>query len=169
MIRGAPPVAWVFALAALLPFGERWGTWDTWPSFAVYASHNERVEIYIHQDDAQALPASVRRHLLDAGGGPWLRLDLSGWSRRERGVPIYPQARVGVGVAEGLATRYRSLHPIRVVVLGRAGRFDGRRASETLVGRESLRRAAGRYRVNAHPESGGDPSSRWGFGMDRAN
>jgi hypothetical protein len=166
-LRSSPAVAWVVGLAALLPLGERWGIWDTWPSWALYASHNERTEIYLHRDDVSVFPAALRRHLRGEGGDPWLRLDLTGWSREERGVPAYPQDRVANAVAEAIATRYRAPHSVRVVHASRADRWTGRRATEVTVGREAIRRWGDRYWINAHPSGGA--AGRWGFGMDPAN
>jgi hypothetical protein len=121
-------LAWIVIAACLLPLAERSGWWDTWPSFALYASHNERVEVRTDAADTQFWPAALRRHLVEQRGAPMAILDMSGWSRERRGVVPYPQARVQVGWARWLGERVRPAHGLRVTVLGRAGRFDGRRA-----------------------------------------
>ena len=51
--RLAPGVTAAFALAGVLPFGERWGWFDTWPSFALYASHAERVDVSVPEGRAR--------------------------------------------------------------------------------------------------------------------
>lgn len=160
-----PAVAWLFVLAAAMPFAERRGWWDTWPSFALYASHDERADVVVHRDDREFLPPSIRRHFRPAPGGPWLVLDPTAWSRAERGVPAYPQGRVGFAVGEALASRYRMPHLLRVVHRGRAERFSGRREIDVYVGLDEIRRRAGRFLLNAHPES---PGLGDRFGMDRA-
>lgn len=168
LVASWPPMAWLMVAVAVLPFGERGGFWDTWPSFAVYASHNERTEILVHRDDRDFYPPAIRRHLIAVTGGPWFVLDLTGWSREVRGVPFYPQARVGNAIAEALARRYRTPHLLRVVHQGRADRFTGRREREVSVGLDAIRRWGGRFLLNAHPASNGGVERRWGFGMDRA-
>ncbi len=96
----------VIAAGLVLPLGERWGWWDAWPSHALYASHVARTEVFVHEEGSRRLPPEVRRSVALTGPGPWRRLDLTGWSRDVRGVPVYPQDRVGNGLAEALAARY---------------------------------------------------------------
>jgi hypothetical protein len=135
--------------AAVLPFGERFGLWDAWPSFALYASHVDRTDLYVSEEDAGSVPEAIRRHL--APEGEWRRLDLTAWSRSVRGVPVYPQARACHGLAEALAARYRGARAPRVVRLGRAGWLSGRRARDEAIGLDAIRRLGDRYRLNAHP------------------
>ncbi|QDV38304.1 hypothetical protein [Tautonia plasticadhaerens] len=152
MPRLGLPVVALFALAVSLPLLERWGGWDSWPSFALYASHAERVYVYLHDDALGEVPGPIRRHLRPGPiGDPWHRLDLTSWSRSERGTPPYPQARASVGVAEALAARVGSPRGVRVVSWGRACRFSGRRTRAEATGPEAIRRLAGRYLLNAHP------------------
>ncbi len=132
--RRRPAVAVLFAAVALLPFTERWGFWDTWPSFAVYASHNERSEVYVWTEDVARLPAVIRQHAYRADESRWSRVDLLGWSREERGVPNYPQSRTESAVGEWLATRFRLLHEVRVVHRGRADRLTGNRVTSITFG-----------------------------------
>ena len=155
-VEGRPPamagvVTWAFLAAAILPFGERWGLWDAWPSFALYASHVERVDVWIHEDDADQIPPEIRSHLGPADRGPWRRLDLTGWSRTVRGVPVYPQARAGLGLALAIAARYQGPNPVGVDLWSRADRWTGHRDRVELQGRSAIERRADRYRVNARP------------------
>ncbi|MEW4570983.1 hypothetical protein AB1L88_24205 [Tautonia sp. JC769] len=150
--RAGWPVVAAFALAITMPAFERRGAWDSWPSFALYASHAERVYVFLHEDDLARLPDEVRRHLRPPSlGDPWHRLDLTSWSRAGRGTPPYPQARAAVGVAEALARRLGPDHPVRVVVWGRAARLSGRRVRREAVGPDAIRRLAGDFSLNAHP------------------
>ncbi|WP_169973595.1 DoxX family protein [Tautonia rosea] len=152
MPRAGRVVVAVFALAITLPGLERWGAWDSWPSFALYASHAERVYVFLHEDDLPQYPDEVRRHLRPPMlGDPWHRLDLTSWSRAGRGTPPYPQARAAVGVAEALANRVGSGHPVRLVVWGRAARFSGRRERREAIGPEAIGRLADTFFLNAHP------------------
>jgi hypothetical protein len=129
-----------FVLSAVLPFAERAGWIDSWPGFALYASHNERTEVFVRPDR----PAGNQ-------GEGWLRVDLSSWSRSERGVPIYPQGRACNGVAEALAGRYRGTASVRVIQWSRADRFTGARRRVEARGLEEIRRLGDRYLLNAHP------------------
>ena len=63
----------------------------------------------LHESNLDRYPASVRRHLGPADDGPWRRLDLTGWSRAERGTPVYPEIRAGLGLADGLAAKFKHL------------------------------------------------------------
>jgi hypothetical protein len=148
----------VFWVGVLLPLGERWGYCDAWPAHALYASHVERTEVFLHEDELGAYPPEVRRHARAFGPGPWRRLDLSGWSRALRGVPVYPQGRACNGLAEALAARYGDHRLIRVVQWGRADRWTGHRDRVALLGLEEIRRQGTRYRLNAHPAPGFGPS-----------
>jgi hypothetical protein len=143
----------LFLIGILLPLGEPWGYCDAWPAHALYASHVERTDVFLHEDQLGLYPAEVRRHVLAGvpGAGPWRRLDLTGWSRAARGVPVYPQARVCNGLAEALAARYGERGLIRVVQWGRAYRWTGRRNRVSLLGLEEIRGHAARYWLNAHP------------------
>jgi hypothetical protein len=159
--RPVLPLRWlargVLAVGVILPLGERHGYCDAWPAHALYASHVERTEVFLDEEGLEAYPPAVRRHVTGTGQGPWRRLDLTGWSRAVRGVPIYPQARACNGLAEGLAARYGDPLGIRVVQWGRADRWTGRRTRVALLGLGEIRRQGERYRLNAHPASGDPP------------
>lgn len=144
----------VFLLALLLPFGERAGLWDTWPSFALYAQHNERISFQDLGGEFDPYPPSIRPHMRPFEASDGLRglvLDLQAWSLAERRVPVYPQGRALNGVAEALAARYGGSRPIRVVQFGRAGPWTGRRATTVLLGLREIRAHGDSYRINAHP------------------
>src|SRR5262249_17265587 len=108
LVRGV-----VFA-GIVLPLGERAGYWDAWPAHALYASHVERTDVFLHEDGLEAYPPEVRRHAHSSGAGPWRRLDLTAWSRAVRGVPVYPSGRACNGLAEALAARYGDRGLVRV-------------------------------------------------------
>ncbi len=113
----------------ILPAGERFGVCDAWPAHALYASHCERSEVFLHEDDLERYPEAIRRRLEPAGLGPWRRLDLTDWSRDVRGTPVYPSGRIGNAVAEFLEVRFGGLQPVRLVQWGRASILDGRRSA----------------------------------------
>lgn len=137
----------VILLAIAMPIFERAGWWDSWPSFALYASHCERTEILLHEADADRWPEPIRPHLRRTGEGPWHRLDLTSWSRAVRGTPPYPQGRASQGVAEALARRLMVL----VVQRGRAHPLTGRRESKQAEGYDAIRRLGDEFALGAHP------------------
>ena len=145
------PVLALFLVAAVMPIFERQGLWDTWPSFALYASHGERVDIYLSELERSRVPDSVRAHLGPVGRDGYRRLDVNGWSLSERGTPVYPQARAVLGLAESLAVSSRSLRSVRVEILGRADRLSGTRSTVTIMGRENIQRRANQFYLNANP------------------
>ena len=148
------------ALVVALVGLERWGWVDSWPGHALYASHAERALLRWPAADADYLPPSIRRWLGPADEEGFRRLDLTGWSRAERGVPVYPQNRVACGVAEALVERYASSAgpSARLILWGRAGvgRLPQRDRVEC-INLPSLRRRGDRFWINAHPaaRSGG--------------
>lgn len=145
------PVVALFGAAVTLPLGERWEVWDTWPSFALYASHAERTFIEIHKDDVAFYPPSIRDQIAPGSDSPWRRIDLTGWSRDERGTPPYPQGRAANGVAEALSRWNGRPHLVRVQQWSRADRFRGQRTRLEAIGSEAIFRLGERYRLNAHP------------------
>ena len=149
--RWAVMTRWAFGLGVLMPLGERCGIWDSWPSFALYASHVERTDVLVHESDLDILPSAIRRHALVAGPSPWRKLDLTGWSRDVRGVPVYPQARACLGVAEALAKRYPLAHLLQVTQWSRADRWSGHRRRVECWGFSAIARQGDRYHLNAHP------------------
>jgi hypothetical protein len=147
------------AIGVLVPLGEGYGYCDAWPAHALYASHGERTDVYLHEDELEVYPPEVRRNVLASGPGPWRWLNLTGWSREIRGVPVYPQARTCNGLAEALAARYGDRRLIRVVQWGRADRWTARRTKTVLLGLEQIRHFGERYWLNAHPAGPSGPAA----------
>jgi hypothetical protein len=137
--------------AMILPSVERLGLCDAWPAHALYASHAERSEVFLPEDDVDRYPEAIRRRLEPSGVGPWRRLDLTAWSRDVRGTPLYPSGRVGNAVAEFLEARYGGPQPVRLVQWGRARAWDGARDREECVGLGAIRRHADSFLFDAHP------------------
>ena len=146
-----------FFLVMLLPAGERLGLCDAWPGHALYASHAERYDIYIHEEDVDRYPDAIRRRLGPSGVSPWRRLDLTGWSRDLRGTPLYPSGRVGNAIAEYLETKYGGPQPVKLVQWGRARAWDVPRERDESLGLRAIRRRADEFFFNAHPAGIGTP------------
>jgi hypothetical protein len=131
-------IATAFAVLLLLPFGERFGVWDPWPSFALYSSHDARVILLIGRDDP--VPPEVAESVSPAAGdSPWRRVDLNDWSFRSRRSPLYPSVPAWLAVAADLADRHPECR-WRAVVLGPAGVMSLRRERTELDGAEAMRR-----------------------------
>jgi hypothetical protein len=146
----------VFWMAMVLPIGERSGLCDAWPAHALYASHSERSDVYVHEDDVDRFPEAIRRWLGPTDGfTPWRRLDLTGWSREIRGTPPYPSGRIGNAVAEFLELRYGGPQPVRLVQWSRASVRDASRARDESLGLRAIRQRADRFLLNAHPNPAG--------------
>lgn len=140
----------VFWAGVVLPFGERWGVFDIWPSHALYASHVERIHVSVLDSELEAYPESIRQHFLSGTkGGPYRQLNLTEWSRASRGTPVYPQNRASLGIAEGLEARYGNRGHVLVVLWGPADRWTGARDRNVAGRLESIRELADQFWINA--------------------
>jgi hypothetical protein len=148
------------ALALLvigLPAVERLGYWDHWPSWALYAPHSSRVEVWLASSSVEQLPESLRQLMSQADDEPalWQRVPLERWSLAQTASPIYPQARFQLGVAVALARVVDSQYEIKAIVHGVASRWNGKRISKELEGTAAIERAAAEnYWFNALPRDG---------------
>lgn len=122
-------------VVALMPLGERFGRWDHWPSWALYAPHSSRAEVYVATAAVQRLPEPLREQLAseltedEDAVTLWYRVPIKEWCLKETGTPIYPQDRLGVAVGNYLrgVLGGAGSYNVRIDLLGIAGRFDGRR------------------------------------------
>lgn len=141
----------VVSLAISLPVGERLGWFDHWPAWALYAPHSSRVNVEVARTAVPLLPSKLRKLVPDADAESlWVELPLGQWSLESLAVPIYPQARFQMGVAEFLSTHVGEFE-IRVTELSSSSRWTGERSSRTFDGATAIRAAADRYWLNAHP------------------
>lgn len=138
-----------------LPVVERWGFWDHWTSWALYAPHSSRVEVWVAGTAVDRLPASLQQMMpAESAELLWIRLPLERWSLAETKTPIYPQARFQFGVAVELARRVQSDFLIKAIVRGVAARWDGRRQSREVVGSTAIEQTAERlFWLNVQPRS----------------
>ncbi len=144
-------VSLVVGLAMALPLLERFGFWDHWPSWALYAPHSSRIELYVAQAAIHKLPADLQPLVERDESLLWLRVPLGQWSLAALGTPIYPQARFELGVARDIARRVDSEFTVRAVVLGTAQRFSGRRRSREFLGKSGIEQAANLFWLNTQP------------------
>ncbi len=144
------------ALVIVMPSTERFGIWDYWPSWALYAPHSSRVVVEVAAPSVHRLPvelvALTNRPATEADEMPvWVSIPLDAWSLQSLHTPIYPQSRFQLGVARQIASVIDSEFAIRVTVLGAAGRFTGRRQSTILEGNSEIAKAGGIYWFNTIP------------------
>ncbi len=140
-------------LAMLLPLTERFGIWDHWPSWALYSPHSSRVRLQIHGSSAGKLPVAMRERLSVADEQGWQTLPLDRWSIEALGVPLYPQSRFQLGVAQWLVDRYKLDRGTRMHLRGAADRWTGAREDELVMGRMGIDHASDRFWLNVQPRS----------------
>ncbi|TWU45087.1 hypothetical protein Q31b_02580 [Novipirellula aureliae] len=136
----------IVIVAVVMPLGERFGYWDHWTSWALYSPHTSRVEIEIHESAIDRLPVEIVPFLSDVDGDHWNKLDLSRWSISHLNVPIYPQSRYQLTIANRLANQFELRDAIRVFVKGVSDRRTGRREVQSLLGQRAINE---RFRQNA--------------------
>lgn len=145
-------VTLIVITAVVLPLGERLpagrtdGYWDHWLSWALYSPHTSRVEIEIHGSQLDSLSAEAVRHSrIGRDDDGWHELRIDRWSLAELAVPVYPQARFQLGIAQKIAAQLESPAAIRVKIRGVANRRSGQRHETWLLGADEIDRAARHY------------------------
>ncbi len=145
------PLRAALLVMLIAPLFERRGYWDHWTSWALYSPHNSRAEIQLHQSAFSRLPEDLQPYLhADGDSNRWYELDIESWSLQRRWVPVYPQARYQLQIAQRLTERFDLGPAIRVRVKGVADRWTGRRSSKDLVGGQRILAADADF---AGPES----------------
>ena len=93
--------------AALLPFLSSTCWYDMWPSWGLYASSAERVVLFVHRNELDAVPNDLSAYVEEPSdpSDPWLRVRLDRWCLATVAAPLYPQNRYQLGVAEAFVTR----------------------------------------------------------------
>jgi len=141
----------VVIAATILPLGERSGFWDSWPSFALYSSSNERTTLGL-SGTRDGFPFPLNGWgTVGVSKRSWIQLDLRRWSGEERGGPLYPSARALNGVAEAMSQRYRGQRAAVVLHEGHADRRTGERRRVELDGLDAIRKFGDTFWLNAHP------------------
>jgi uncharacterized membrane protein YphA (DoxX/SURF4 family) len=141
----------IVAIALILPALEPWGYCDHWLAWGLYAPRSSRVELYVHSNQLAKLPAGIPQQ--ESSTWPsWHRLDLSQWSLAELSVPIYPQSRFQVGVAESLIEEFGlAENGIRLTLKSASHRFSGEREAEDISRSYQRENAVGRFWFGSSP------------------
>lgn len=143
------------AVVSIMPCSERFGIWDHWPSWALYAPHSSRVRVEVASPGVQRLPASLAALVMPSANDEeatfWLPVPLDAWSLKTLDTPIYPQSRFQLGVARHIASELQSDFQIRITILGVADRFTGQRKISILEGDDEITKASGRFWLNTMP------------------
>lgn len=122
---------------AVLPFFERAGLWDPWPSFALYAGHVEQLRIDWPAELKAEIPAEFHPYLKQDQSD--LVLDLTLWSRARFGVPPYPASRIHRRLAAWIAATCPEGIPMRATFLSKANWRTGKREERTLSSTQAIR------------------------------
>jgi hypothetical protein len=128
----------MIAVVVFMPLTERFGLWDHWPSWALYAPHSSRVQVDVAAGSISRLPRELVALLLEKpndeayGDLDWVSVPIDAWSLQTLDAPIYPQARFQLGVARHIANEVDADFQVRVTILGSADRFTGHRQRKTL-------------------------------------
>jgi len=136
----------------LLPFLEPFGRFDVWPSWGLYATKPERVNVFVDSVSVERLPESLKRYV-----GPSQFADdnhrfyIDRWSFDALNVPLYPQSRFQVGVALALAEKYELAEGIRIEIETAADRWTGKRDMRRFEGVSEIPQAADGFVLNSRP------------------
>jgi hypothetical protein len=134
------PAMLVLCVCLVAPVLEPWGLIDPWPAHALYASHVERINLWVNVPLDQ-LPKSVRPAFREHGEVPSCATDLTGWSRSVRGVPVYPGRWANLHVVSWIVERLGPGFQPRLTIIGRADRWTGLRSTLEYTGFDDIRRA----------------------------
>ena len=123
-------------VVSIMPFFERAGLWDAWPSFALYAGHVEQMRLEIAADQAEKVPEELRPYLRRSGG--MLVPDLTLWARARMGTPPYPAGRIQKKLARYFAEKAPPDITMRATFMGKANWRNGRRDEKVMPDRQTI-------------------------------
>ena len=126
----------LFLAVAIMPFFERAGLWDPWPSFALYAGHVEQFLIDFPADSLADIPPEFQPFIVKHADR--LHLDTTRHSRALLGVPPYPALRVQKQMARFVAKQCPDNFPVRATFLSKSHWRTGHRSEWVVSGRESI-------------------------------
>jgi hypothetical protein len=123
-------------VVSIMPFFERAGLWDAWPSFALYAGHVEQMRLEIPLNQAEKVPEELRPYLRRSAG--MLVPDLTLWARARMGTPPYPAVRIQKKLARYFAEKSPPDITMRATFMGKANWRNGRRDQKVMADRQTI-------------------------------
>ncbi len=136
-------------LAIFCPLFERSGYWDHWTSWSLYSPHTSRAEIELHRSVTGKLDSELTTFLEeDEDSDGWQRLSLESMSLGSRFVPIYPQARYQLAIANQICSSNGLDREVRVKLKGVANRRTGKRSENRLIGKQQIQDACEAFWLN---------------------
>jgi hypothetical protein len=143
-------------VVSIMPCTERFGIWDHWPSWALYAPHSSRVRVEVASSSVERLPATLAALIISPPANEeesvvWLPVPIDAWSLKTLDTPIYPQSRFQLGVARYLVNEIDSEFQIRITLFGTADRFTGQRIMSILEGNEQIAKSSHLFWLNSKP------------------
>lgn len=145
-------------LAILLPITDRFGWWDHWPSWALYAPHGDRAKVWVAPHAVERLPISLRQVVevsrkvqLQSDTTIGVEIPLAAWSLEALQVPVYPQARYQLGLVRYLSQIVDEQYAVRAEIQGVSKRLDGKRTIQSVHGTSQIQLAAERFWLNSQP------------------
>lgn len=136
----------IVLLAIFCPMLERSGYWDHWTSWSLYSPHTSRAEIELHRSVSSKLHPELLACLEeDEDNDGWQKLSLESLSLRNRFVPIYPQARYQLAIANQICFSNELESEVRVKLKGVADRWTGERSESRLIGKRQIEDACKRF------------------------
>ena len=134
------------ALVCVSPLLEPWGLIDHWPGWALYASKTGRVTVYVDVDARDRLPEEVRDFVSQPEPATrWCHLNIDAWSIESVGVPIYPQERFRLAVANAVGRQASLGDSLRIELRSTADRWTGKREAGSLDGVAAVSVECGRF------------------------
>lgn len=135
-------VKFLVLVAIFCPLLERSGYWDHWTSWSLYSPHTSRAEIELHRSISGSLDPQLTPFLEDdEDNDGWQRLSLESLSLSSRLVPIYPQARYQLAIANQICSTNGFNSEVRVKLKGVANRWTGKRSERRLIGKQQIQNA----------------------------
>lgn len=145
-------VEFVVAAAILLPLLNLIDRYDHWLAWGLYAPRNSRATLYVQSTQAGELPEKLKNYLSTTTGDEgWRKLDIDRWSLDALAVPIYPQDRFQVGVADAVIRSQDLQQDFQLVVEQSPDRWTGRRPQVVIRNMQELGALQQSYLLNARP------------------
>lgn len=93
------------------------GVTDNWTGWQLYSPRPEVLQLEVHIDLVNELPEAVAEHVQDPRPlEDWCVVRLDRWSLQSAGVPIYPQGRFLIAIADSVTTELSNPSDVRATL-----------------------------------------------------